>query len=196
VAIELDFDEEKLVQRLSKLSPPLRLLFALGCAEQLIPTYQSFVRAGGIGDLTRVSSLMDEMWSSLGAGGSATDWAIASEQLVEVMPNVDDSPDVNGQYAEDALAAVAYALRTCATFDAQEAAYAARRVYESLDSKALNSGATYETVLAEPIVQRELGRQKDDVNRLLSLSGNLNPAEERRRYSSTALDLIEREGDQ
>jgi uncharacterized protein YjaG (DUF416 family) len=189
VTTVLDFDEGNLVSLLTQLQPPHRILFALGCAEQLIPTYQSFVKKGGVGDLTRVSSLMNEMWSSLEGGGSGTDWIMASEDLIETMRDIDNSADKNGRYAEDALAAVAYALRTCATLDPQEGAYAACQVYEALDQKALDSGAAYETVLSDPIVQRELLRQNDDVNRLLELRGAVNLLEERRRYMSTATDL-------
>jgi len=67
--------------------------------------------------------------------------------------------------ADDAAVAIAYTLRTLACDDSQDAEFVARHAYEALDYH-VNDGPGYmaeEVVLANPLVQAELSRQRLDL---------------------------------
>jgi hypothetical protein len=79
-------------------------------------------------------------------------------------PWIDEQP-----YADDACSAIAYALRALDTGEPQEAAWAGRMGYEAADHHVMRRlGVEGEPqVLAHPIVQAELARQRRDVDALL-----------------------------
>ena len=81
-------------------------------------------------------------------------------------------------YAEDAIAALAYAVGSLEKRDPTEAAWAAQRAYESADHYVINHlhVDTERAVLAHPIVQAELARQRQDLDELLE-----NPSDRRQR---------------
>jgi hypothetical protein len=100
-----------------------------------------------------------------------------SEQCLELVPTEDEGWDEETQpYAEDAAAAVAYAYWSRLTGSSQEAAWAARRIYESLDRYVqtitdLAPGDPEDelAVLSHPTVQAELARQQRDLADLAGL---------------------------
>lgn len=80
-------------------------------------------------------------------------------------------------YAEDALAAVAYALRVQQNGDSQEAAWAARRVYEALDHFIIdergidtNEAGSEKLIIENPLILQELLQQKADLDDLSILA--------------------------
>jgi len=93
----------------------------------------------------------------------------------DLHPREEDRPWVpEKDYAEDAVAAAAYALRCRENGSSQEAAWASRRAYEALDSYVIerndpdlqtDQGETQ--VLTDPLVQAELARQHRDLDELL-----------------------------
>jgi hypothetical protein len=95
-----------------------------------------------------------------------------------LIPQEDDSPWVMEQAsAEDAGAAVAYAMRCRQSGQAQDAAWSARRAYEALDHYVINrenidtnKPGAEERVLGHPVVQAELARQRRDLDEVLDLS--------------------------
>jgi hypothetical protein len=98
------------------------------------------------------------------------------DACTRLMPEAQSEQWNEGQAAaDDAAAAVCYALRARQTGSPQEAAWAARRVYEALDEFVINRGqidtnrpGMENRVLADPLVQSELERQKKDLDDLLS----------------------------
>src|SRR5262249_15111322 len=75
--------------------------------------------------------------------------------------------------ANDAASAVVYALRCWKTGSAQDAAWAARRAYEALDTAVIersgadmNAPGAEASVLSDPLIQAELARQMRDVEEL------------------------------
>jgi len=78
--------------------------------------------------------------------------------------------------ANDAATAVVYGLRCWKTGDAQEAAWAARRVYEALDRAVIersgmdmNAPGAEKAVISDPLIQAELHRQKRDLTELTTV---------------------------
>lgn len=98
------------------------------------------------------------------------------QDCLDLMQDEDEgSWDESRVYAEDAAAALAYAFRARASADRQEqeAAWAARRVYEALDYFVIHNigvstdgPAGEERVLSHPLIQQELGRQQRDLREL------------------------------
>ena len=93
---------------------------------------------------------------------------------MKLIPQEEEGPWIPEQAdAEDAGAAVAYALRCRQNGRGQEAAWSARRAYEALDRYVINRedidvnvpGAETQ-VLAHPLVQAELTRQLRDLQDL------------------------------
>ena len=79
-------------------------------------------------------------------------------------------------WAEDAGAAIVYALRCLLTGQSQEGAWAARSAYTALDhfvrsqqDKNASQAGAEEQVLSHPLIQAELLRQRRDLDQLASM---------------------------
>jgi hypothetical protein len=100
------------------------------------------------------------------------------ERCMSSIPQEDEGPWIEQQAAaEDAGAALAYALRCRKTGESQEAAWAARCCYEALDHFVINrddidtnEAGAEAVVVADPLVQAELIRQQRDLE-VLRLHG-------------------------
>ena len=174
---ELRYDEENLVRLLSVLGPDGKATFIAACAERLLPVYRWFNRHSGSGNAARLEEALAALWMAL--GGKPVDGLDAHQRAAEELVPREDEDWVDGAaYAGNAAAAVAYALSALLNDSAQEAAWAARQVYEALDYRIttrddidFNTIGVQEQVEADQIVQRELARQLRDLD-LLHLAGS------------------------
>lgn len=176
----LFFDERQVVLRLQELSPPLRVAFACACAERLMPAYKRFWERTGRGSAKELRELLTAVWNHvehrIALGSEALD--VALQACMALIPRPDDEPWVDEQpLAEDSAAAVAYAIRCLQTGDVQEAAWAARRVYEGLDNFVIarenidvNAPGAEALVLQHGIVQKELNSQEQDLRMMAGAS--------------------------
>src|SRR5262245_20440132 len=131
------FEEASLVQNLSGLSCEAQTAFALSSAERLGSVYEAFaLSVNGVPD--RFKLLADSLWSTLHSLAPSGLEAILAEamSMIPAEDSVPWSPLV--AYAEDAAAALAYAARARMSCNPQEAAWAARRVYEAFDHRVLD----------------------------------------------------------
>jgi uncharacterized protein YjaG (DUF416 family) len=171
----LPYDEAATVARLEKMAPQMRVLFALQAAQRLLPAYRQYAQTTGRGRPEVIEGIADRLWRDL--GGNVMDeaeLAQVTEEVMELIPDENESWDEETQpYAEDAAAALAYALRGRRNGDPQEAAWAARRAYEATDhlvmaaTNATLGGPAARAIIANPMIQAELRRQQRD---LLELS--------------------------
>jgi uncharacterized protein YjaG (DUF416 family) len=169
------YNEQVLIERLRKIPSESRVAFALLCAERLFPNYQAFHDATGKGSFSALTSISDRLWKDISGERMALEEVrMALQACMELIPGEDDAPESPlHAYAEDAASALAYALRTRLSGESQEAAWAARRAYESLDHyvihhKALdlNEPQAEEQVVRHPLIQAELVRQQRDLDDL------------------------------
>lgn len=125
------YDEAALMESVAVLSGPERVLLAAACAERLIPLYEWIAGAAGSKDAASIRSALDLAWS---ANASAQEAEQVQLKVEELVPDEDDE-NVPGDVAlvQNAIAAVAYALRTMGSHDAQDAVWAARQLYEAAD---------------------------------------------------------------
>ncbi len=172
---ELRFDEQALIEHLRPLTPALRVAFAAACAERQLPAYWAFHARTQRGDPQALADILDRLWRDLaGDQMSSSQIAAALQRCMALIPREDEGPWVAEQaYAEDAAAAVAYALRARSNGDEREAAWAARRAYDALNHFVINrlglSPGTpdgEEQIAINPLVQDELRRQERDLGEM------------------------------
>lgn len=169
----LRYDEPALAAELDQLSPAARTAFAAACAERLLPAYRQYLEGGGSGDVGTVEGAIRTAWEAVsGPIGNV----IEHEEAVDALQPDDDDP-LEAGLAENALAAVVYALRVARSGTAQDAAWAARQVYEALDlwistrdDVDFNVAGAEERVLGDPLIQEELARQRRLVDQLRMMS--------------------------
>jgi uncharacterized protein YjaG (DUF416 family) len=170
------FNEQSLITRLDRLPSPFKVLFAATVAERLFPAYLNYSRRTGRGNPKALSAALECLWLDL--EGHRMDAAQVQGNLdlvMALMPREDDNSWVPEQaWAEDAAAAVAYALRCRENGRATESAWAARRAYEALDNMVVakmgidtSRPGAEEDVLSSPLIQGELSRRQRDLDELL-----------------------------
>ncbi len=178
----LKFDEQGLRHDLDRLPPRSRLAFAASCAERMVEVYRRFLAQRGQPDRAGdCDHALQYVWSHIlrpSEGGTA------ERLLADIMALIPDQDALGWTpltaYGEDALSALAYCVSCLKTGDAQDAVWAARRVYEALDSFVTNrdnvapSEPGAETrILGDPMIQAELKRQARDLDDLGRLGDTL-----------------------
>jgi Protein of unknown function (DUF416) len=96
------------------------------------------------------------------------------DEVMKLIPEDDSRPWVpEAPLADNAAAAVAYAITCRQSGESQDAAWAARRAYEAVDQLIiangdvdLNAAGAEEKVLSHPLIQAELARQRRDLDQL------------------------------
>jgi uncharacterized protein YjaG (DUF416 family) len=127
----LVYDETALKERVAGLPGSERVLLAAACAERLMPLYQSIASAAGSAGAAGIRSALDLAWS---ANASAQQAEQAQLEVEDLVPDEgDEDVPVDVALVQNAIAAVAYALRTVGSHDAQDAVWAARQLYEAAD---------------------------------------------------------------
>jgi len=175
----LYYDEAALATQLSQLSRDLRPVFALLCSRRIMSKCDIWYGTGESNRATRLSELVGEFERALPERRMSQ--ALASEMLngcVSLLPDSEDDTESFRDYCEeDAVAALAYAIRSWIEDSSQEAAYAGRRAYEAADRRVLQTmpGSTIDpsterVILAHPFVQSELASQAKDLAALAALS--------------------------
>jgi uncharacterized protein YjaG (DUF416 family) len=170
------FDEQQLLSRLTALPSQLRVAFAAACAQRLLPAYERYrVRSNSAG-ANEVATMLERIWRDL-AGDPVSPEELQGfvDRAMAIIPREDADEWLPGQAAaEDAAAALAYVVRCRQNGEAQEAVWAARRVYEALDHFVIerddvdtNLPGAEDRVLTDPLIQAELDRQHRDIDELL-----------------------------
>jgi hypothetical protein len=175
VDTELRFDRDGLRTKLRRIAPRSRAVFAALCARRLIPAH---AQAGGsILEVERnaFAKLHARLWSSLAADPlSARELEDASAQALALLPAEEDYEPL----AEDAVAALVYALRTAAGGEPQDAAWSAERIYDALDKFLQDQGydpgapGGEDSLRRHSLVQAEFKRQAADLRALSELEGH------------------------
>src|SRR5687767_1644568 len=128
----LKFNEAGIKNALEELPSLIRVAFAALCAERLIRAYDAYVKKSDKASL-RLGAMLEQLWRDLSGSPMSSDELQRNiDVCTQPIPNEEGAVGVHA-YAEDAAAALCYALRTRQNESAQEAAWAARRAYEALD---------------------------------------------------------------
>ncbi len=173
-----DFNDKRLVASLKGLPVACRVAFAAACAQRLIPSYKSFcakVPDHACAKPPLASDALSRLWGDIGGEemGKSELQELATV-LTAAIPTEDEAYEAGEPYAEDAVAAVAYAFRERVSGSGEDAMWAAQRVYGALDHYVINSTTKpqdkldEQAVLNHPLVQKELLRQSRDLETLRS----------------------------
>lgn len=129
------YDEARIKDVLGGVSSPRRVAFACSMAERLMPTAEWLTTATNRDDADHLRALLDIAWGvAAGEQRSADEIENGRSTAESLVPDdEDDDWTLLSPLAQNAAAAVAYALRTCPAGDAQEATWAARQVHEAAD---------------------------------------------------------------
>jgi len=165
-----NFDEKELKDKLAGVANVRRSLFAAMVATRLSVGYEFY--AGG--DSGKFNAALDYLWKSLGAEVSVDEVGHYVDEAIALIPGESEGPRRFAAQADDAAAALAYALRSLIDPSPQEAAWAARRAYESADNLVIQrtgveiGGEAENRVIEDPLIQSELERQQFDVEVAMS----------------------------
>lgn len=178
--MEPDYNEEQLIKEFARVPEKLRVVYAATCAERLFPAYERYLKQSGKKYEANLKDLKERLWLDLN-GTTMSDSEIddAIEKCMTVIQDINDSEWIPGSEAADAAAtSLCYAFRCRKTGDPQEAAWAVRRLYDALDNFIINQEnidtnqpGGESKVLAHPLMQAELARQRRDLNELLEFQG-------------------------
>lgn len=171
------YDGPALVARLGYLDRHAKTAFAAACAQRLLPLFERYARAEGIeAHGLRLGEILASAWEA--ASGANVDGRHLGSEAESMVPPEDESGDLEADYAENASAAVAYAVRTWLSDDPREAAWAAQQVNEvaeyAFSQAGLEPGMVYlqtpkqaaeeaAASLASGLVQRALAAIHDDL---------------------------------
>jgi uncharacterized protein YjaG (DUF416 family) len=175
MATQLHFDEPDLIARLTRLPSKLRVVFAALCAERQLPNYIQFSERSGLGNPNVLKQALESIWQDIqGQPLTKPQLKTMLERCEALVPTTgEEDTKEEAAYAEDAAASIVYAIGARLTDDPQEAAWAARRAFESVDYFVMSqidsttiTGEHLRFALSQPIVQAELRRQQADLQDL------------------------------
>lgn len=170
----LTFSEANLLSSLSGMEDRAMVAFAAACATRQLSCYEAYAAKFATPCAQEMGKYVAQVWEAIEhAGASDIDWQQSLESIMNLAPGESDSWTPLHAYADDAIASLAYSVRCLIKKDAQEAAWAARRAYESVDQAAikalnpeLNGPESEARIRSHPVVQRELQRQLRDLQLL------------------------------
>jgi uncharacterized protein YjaG (DUF416 family) len=181
----LKFQEQVLKQDLERLPRRARVAFAASCAQRLVDVYRRFLAESGQADRAAVcDGALEYVWTHI---LTSPERGTTKGLLADVMALIPDQDAPSWTpltaYVDDALSALAYCLSCLQSGDAQEAAWAARRVYEALDYLVTTRDnvspadpSAEMRVLCDSAIQVELERQARDLDDLRSCGDSLSQA--------------------
>ena len=107
----MSFQKDEFVQRIRTLPKSHQIVFAAGCAERLIPIYQSFEILEGWGDCAKLRRGLDFVWESVDAAVLDTPLIETfSRDIEELIPDADDFQDIYVFGAQYAAISIIYSL--------------------------------------------------------------------------------------
>lgn len=126
------YDEHALLVRLEPLDRWAKTAFAAACAQRLFPLYERYVRsAGRLASAQILADILSTAWDI--AAGRVVNLQPLQAEAESMVPAEDGNWVLESGYGQNAAAAVAYAIRTWLSDDPQEAAWAARQIYDVAD---------------------------------------------------------------
>lgn len=165
----LRYDEAQLVQVLAAETKAARAAFSAASAERLQPLYVWFHEVSGQGDPGVLRAALDTVWDLI-LGREARDGLQRLQDAAESLVTDDEDENWVEQtaYAQNAAAAVAYAVRSWISGDPEDAVLAATQLYEAADYAAqqdidLNAPGAEDVILGQPVVQEALKGIDDDL---------------------------------
>ena len=174
----LRFNEGLLKTELDRIAIPLRVVFAAAVAERLLPAYLTFSHKTGWGNPHLLAEILERLWRDI--DGIKMDPKELQQNIdlsMELIPQEDEIPWIPDQaWAEDAAAAVVFALSCRQSGKSQDSIWAARRAYDALDHFVMtqenidpSAAGAEERIISNPLIQTEFMRQQRDLRELVAV---------------------------
>jgi hypothetical protein len=172
----LEFSRAQLTKKLDQLPRSLRVTFAATCAERLLPAYLNFSDMTERAEPETLTRILTRLWDDI--AGNLMEESELQKNISTCMslipPDDDMTLPIESDYAENAVLAVIYALTCRQGGNSQEAMSSAEQVYNALDHFLINREnivlrrrESVRRILAHPLIQAELARQRRDIEELL-----------------------------
>jgi hypothetical protein len=167
------FNESELTKALSGIPKKGRSFFAAAAATRQTVGLGDLFEFPGVGS-DDVIDVLNRLWTDIGSGEENEEyWVSRLSDVMSWLPDEDEDWSVFTALAEDAISSLAYAIRSHLKGDPQESAWSARCAYEAVDQAVIRlldvqpgSKNSERLILENEIVQRELARQAEDVERI------------------------------
>jgi uncharacterized protein YjaG (DUF416 family) len=197
----LRFAQSELRQELESLEKRYRAAFAAACAQRLLSSYVRYCTNNRADELDLLTGILDRLWRAIEGGSDSTQLQKDVDLCLSLMPIDQADTDPNRLCAENAIASIAYAIRTQLSGDSQEAVWAAARAYETVDgyvisrlNRTIVDRDIEPQILAHPLIQSELQKQRRDLVEMRDLAKNSKEyraiiADIRRRAEREPMDL-------
>ena len=174
----LEFEFRRTTERLEQLDRPQRLLFSLLCSERLLPGYEQFERKAAWGDSAVLKKALQAGFQALLGEEPPSEIDSLLEQCEAVTPSLEDFSELQTVHAQNCGLSVMYALTVIQFGRAEDAAYSAQKVVETVDSYLMlslgfSSGvfdfAKQQVVNEHELMQRELSEQETEIGELMNV---------------------------
>lgn len=172
-----EFDEQQLLLELATLTRPACSAFALAAATRQISSFDRYAIENGIKCRHRLHETVYLLWADLQSARPDSQEMCRNwlDEVMRLLPGEAGEWNLGVALADDALSSLAYAIRSMLSDDPQESVWAARRAYEAADQAAIRAlgvqpgvSDVEATIRSHSFVQRELGRQRRDLDLLRS----------------------------
>jgi hypothetical protein len=165
------YDKQGLLAELAAMPHAARLAYASAAATRLMPACERFAASLAPHTQGRARDITAELWQCILADDPAQQpWPAILDEVMGMIPGKEVEGGLLTQMAEDALASLAYAIRCLFVDDPAQAEAAVGREYDATDQAAIrltgvvpNSPKKEARLLAHPLIQRALGRQRQDL---------------------------------
>ena len=178
-------DKQQLTDDLAKLPRVLLMTFAAACAQRLLPNYLRYASAARHAKPAAMSNALAGLWSMIEScrfdeGVLAKDYDLCLSLIDDANNNEAPRREYiqGGAEAEDAVLAIAYAIRA-RNGDPEEGEAAAEQAINAIDSYLtqrhevdLDDKEWHQKLEAHPIMQMELRRRHMDLAELLAAARN------------------------
>lgn len=175
--MEQPLNPDDLRTKIDRLSARGRIAFLLSCAERLVPNYAAFSKHHGWGDVGALQQALDLGWRCL--SGRPVDAGEVHRCLSRCETATPDTEDFESKYVSsglDAAVCCAFVLELLLQDDSQkvvEGASLARDTVDmhirELESLHPQDPALEEKICRHPLMQRELQRQREDLEMLTQI---------------------------
>jgi len=195
VVVMHDYNEGEMIARLTRLNRVGRAAFAAACAERLAPLFLRYAATTEAADGAALRAIIDEVWRAV--SGEDCDLRPLQAAAEDLVPDDEGEWSTQTAYAQNAAACSAYAVRAWLTDDPQEAAWAARQLYEAADHAAqqivkaagIRPADLERMILGHDLVQAALGAIEDD---LTSVEGDNDVTALARRAADEGMSMARR----
>jgi len=158
-----------------------------------MPFYDRFSLSIGTDQERTIRCILERLWDMLDGPVPIDVENLIGQCIGAMLPDDEGEWTVDRAGAEDALAALAYALRCWKTGDPQESVWAARRACEAVsffieNQPGAEANARQSASYDHPLEQTELARQRRDIDDLLQ--GEITTSRLRARAQADALSVI------